>query len=548
MRKSTPKKEKDNTKMEFYYWVYDDGTSASATIDRKTRALTQTHIFCDDTKRKTCWSKLKAKYPKAKYYNVKLECGLKQIRVVQNSSSNSNHIVKVGMESFLQMLEACGQDISGRAEIMKLVSSLLSAYYSRLLFKHGLLPIEDVNYFRAPIIACNNKDGACDLLTSVVQSISVNTQGGQIHRDDKLNYSQLSCLPQLPGKNILDSSFIRLKKGKEKCYDYKYPAQYRDTVVFLKANMLTLKDLRQFQLRNPWAVLVLLGATKQAYITDPIQLDSSIIARYLNESDWDIDHVNEMITHFAIWSRERLHDKSLRQNYKELIHFYNKSISKHNRMRGTYKVRGLQKLWLEIQLLAICEFIEFGVSHKCWSKAESETLLAEWNTLLLPTIFPHPQPIKDLSAPGRPIVPQFDCRNLFEQVLSEMTSQSYWKHFVYVSAKSEFPVRSTNVDIWGYIRTYQDKTAHQRILTLQIREETFNAVAKKLSQIRCDWYDIVKYLRQEMPSYLHTSKTARMPGIGSGEKTLILKVDQLTFLPRDTISMMLSAWYFNANS
>lgn len=542
MTKSTPKK--DTAKMEFYYWVYDDGTEAGATINSSTRTLTQAHTFCDNTKRETCWNKLEAKHPKSKCRKIKLECGLKQIRVVQNSSSNSNHIVKVGMESFLQMLEACGQDISGRAEVMKLVSSLLSAYYSRFLFKHELLPAEDVNYFRAPIVVCNIKDGVYDLLTRVVQSISVNTQ---VPWDDNLRYSQPSCLPQLPSKDTLSSAFVQLKKGKGKYYDSKYPAQYRDTAVFLKANVLSLSDLQKFQRRNPWAVLVLLGATKQAYITDPIQLDSSIIARYLNESDWDIDHVNEMITHFAIWSRERLHDKSLRQNYKELIHFYNKSISKHNRMRGTYKVRGLQKLWLEIQLLAICEFIEFGVSHKCWSKAESETLLAEWNTLLLPTIFPHPQPIKDLSAPGRPIVPQFDCRNLFEQVLSEMTSQSYWKHFVYVSAKSEFPVRSTNVDIWGYIRTYQDKTAHQRILTLQIREETFNVVAKKLGQNSYDWYDIVKCLRQEMPSYLHTSKTTRMPGIGPGEKTLILKVDQLAFLPHNTISMILSAWYFNTN-
>lgn len=119
---------------------------------------------------------------------------------------------------------------------------------------------------------------------------------------------------------------------------------------------------------------------------------------------------------------------------------------------------------------------------------------------------------------------------------------------MYIPVKEDFPLRRGDIEVWGYIRVYQDRKAHQRILTLQIREKEFLKIAEQIAPVSCDWYEIISCFRKKNPVYLHSSRTARMPGIGTEGKTLILKADQLNFLSPEVNEMILSAYLLNGFS
>lgn len=540
---------KDTERTEFYWWAYDDGTETGVLISRKPKREASHRLFDNHLQRKEFQRKIEEKDKQNKFEinKLTLKCELYQVCLrtdqIQGFPFELRNIAEKGKINFLRMLEACGQDTTARTEVLKLVSTLIAAYYFRFLAEAELFSGEKRSNLHAPILTCNLKDGVKDLLQDIVTSVGVDTTdpcGSEAYGE--LYYHQPNCLPQsLSDRQTLDGAYVKLRKSRKEFFETAYPAQYRDTSVFLDARFFSKKDLLQFQQRNPWAVLVFLGIPDQSLMTDPIRLDKSVLASYAYGEAWDKQYVHKLVVCFLDWLKKRLKAENA-GTYGEKLHVLDNLIARHNLRRGTEKVRGLKKFWMETQLLAMEEFCTFGIEFGCWTEEESRTLLAGWKNLLFPECCPFPRPVTDLAEPGRIIIPEYDCEELFKRTLSEILARDKWQHFVYVPSKGTFPTRMNDTEIWGYIRVYQDKKAHQRILTLQIREEQFRTLAHQFCPAECDWYGVLKALRKKAPPYLHPSKTARMPGIGEGEAVLILKADQLRFLPEQANEMILSAY------
>lgn len=541
----------DTGNTDFYWWAYDDGTEAGVVIEKKPKRETYHKLFDNNFQRKEYQGKIAEKYTRKKNAFEKnkltLKCDLYQVCLrtdqIQGFPSELQDIAEKGKNNFLQMLEACGQDTAARAEVLKLVSALMAAYFFRFLAEYDLFSDDRCGDLRAPVLVCSLRDGVNDLLRDVVTSVGVDTTdsfGNEAYGE--LYYHQPSCLPQsLSNRQTLDGAYVKLRKSRKELFETAYPAQYRDTAVFLSARSFSKKDLLQFQKRNPWAVLVFLGITDQNLTVDPIRLDKAVLAHYVYGETWNKESVHKLVVCFLNWLKRRLKRENT-ETYREQLRLLDNLIARHNLRRGSEKIRGLKKFWIETQLLALEEFCTFGSEFGCWTEEESRTLLAGWKNLLLPGCCPFPRPVTDLAEPGRMIIPEYDCEDLFQRAVSEMLAREQWHHFAFVPSKGTFPIRKCDTEIWGYIRVYQDKKAHQRILTLQIREKQFRTLAPRFCPVQCDWYSVLKALREKAPPYLHSSKTTRMPGIGEGESVLILKADQLDFLPSQVKNMILSLY------
>lgn len=535
--------------LDFFWWEYDDGSEAGAAIDDQDDEEVYAKTLDSRAHRKAFQNAVKARSKKKDYEFEKnrltLDCGLKQVDLraknIEIFPSELAAIAANGKTHVLRMLEACGQDLDARTAVLTLFSALLSGYYVRFLADHELFPVTERFDYHAPILACSCKDGAGDFLRSVVSSVGMDTsEADEAEGYGKLNYFQPNCLPQSQSdRRIIDCAYIKLLKSKKKYFDTPYPAQYRDTCVYLNARFFPSQDLFHFQQRNPWAAMVFYGIRDQSLLVDPIRLEGKVLARYSYGESWNEKHVHQLVVCFLDWLKKRLKGVGIKTSFQAQIRLLDSQITQHNQKRGSAKIRGLKKIWLETQLLALEDFTRFGVEFGCWSEEEGATLLAGWKHLLLPTIFAHPLPQVPPGTPGRPILPEHDCMELFQQTLSDITARENWDHFVYVPSKEDFPLQKGEMSVWGYIRAYQDRKAHQTILTLQIREKEFVHLAEQFSPIKCNWYEILDQLRKKEPSYLHASKTTRMPGIGPGEKTLILKVNQLDFLPHESLSFLL---------
>ena len=189
-------------------------------------------------------------------------------------------------------------------------------------------------------------------------------------------------------------------------------------------------------------------------------------------------------------------------------------------------------------------FCAFCVEFGCWEKERGDLLRVQWLNLLLPGVVPYPEQCSlPLDSPERVIVPEHDCETLFREVLNLALAPEHWSNFVLVPSRSKYPLQCDGMQVWGYIREYSDNKHHCRILTLQIREDVFCELAKSLTPVSCDWYKIIKALRERAPSYLLESRTVRMPGIGNAERTLILSVDRLKdIVSQDALNFLLRCY------
>jgi hypothetical protein len=540
--------EKEKSGTEFFWWAYDDGTEAGAAIDVKSKKEICSKIFKNKEERIKFQQTIKAKNKKKFEFEknkLMLKSGLPQFDLRANGiilKWQKAEIAKNGREHLFRMLEACGQDFKARAEVIKLISSLLSAYYFGYLTFNNIFSLaQPLKILCAPILACNVRDGAAETLESMVASVAVDTTEpfyGEMEYG-KLFYNQPNCLPQnLKDRHTIDCAYIRLGKSKKKCFETLYPAQYRDTSAFINARFFAGNDLFQFQQRNPWASLVFYGISDSRLVVEPIRLDGKIFAKFVNGETWDVEAVHKLILYFVNWLHKNFKKGKLFPRLKAKLIFYDRLIEKHNRRRGSAKIRGLHKAWMEMQLLAVKDFSDFGTEFGCWTAEEGEQLTAEWTNLLLPDCCPYPQSAVMPEVHRVTIFPEHDCVTLFEKTLEAILNDKMnWKHFIYVPPKTDFLTEKAGAEIWGYIRDYQDRKAHQSIVTLQIREEIMRRLAKNFCPAECDWYDVIKYLRKKDLNYLHQSKTVRMPGIGEEEKTLILKVSQLDFLSDEAKSI-----------
>lgn len=533
---------------DFFFWQYDDGTEAAVAIDQDDKKEIYSKIFDDKAARKQYQKRIQAQ-------NEKKELEFEKNRLYINSGlnyaepavGNRREISASAKPHLLRMLEACGQDLDARTQMIQLFSGLLAGYYFAFLSLNNIFPVEEPAINHAPVLTCKLKDGVNDLLRDVTESLCISTSNSNSkYSYGGLIYTQPCCLPtSTASKKILDCAYIELGRSSNKTFPTSYPAQYRETGVFLDTRFFPGADLLHFQRRNCWVSLVLYGAKDQSLVTDPIRLDSMILSQYAYQDSWDKSSVHALILHFVNWLTHRFKQDNICAYYKQQLRNYLQIIRQHNQKRGSIKIRKLKCLWMEAQLLAMEEFILFGVEFGCWSKEEGFILLAGWKHLLLSECGPYPCVLAPIGTPGRPILPEQDCTELFETTLATMLSSENWPHFIYVPSKSNFEEFVNSIEIWGYLREYQDKKSRERIPTLQIRETVFCKIAKQLSSVSCNWYEIIKHLRQVAPPYVHPSKTTRMPGIGAGEKALILKLDWLTFLSDEANSFLLQRILFN---
>lgn len=539
----------DETGTDFFTWRYDNGTEAGVAIDVGTDEEIYAKTFENTFRRKAFQKSVKERSQKKNLSFDKnklcLDCGIGNVTFKANRvnpfPSTLQEVAKNGTTNLLHMLEACGQDVKSRTEVFQLFSALLSSYYFRFLSESALLvPPERLN-LHAPILACNLKDGSEALLRDIVASVAIDTSDPYSKEEyGELSYHQPCCLPtDFTNRRITNCAYIQLRKSKKKFFDTHHPAQYRDTGVFLSARSFSGRDLIQFQQRNLWATQVFYGVRDQNLLMDPIRLDGSVFANYAYESSWDTGSVCRFIVYFITWVQERLKNKDTIY-FKGRLQAFDYLIAAHNRKRGTKKIRRIQKSWLLTQLLAVEEFWQFGKEVNCWSENDGAQLLAEWNHLLLPECYPYPQMISNQPAQQRFILPERDCVELFQELLKHALSEKHLEHIAYVPPKGDFPLKRHDCEVWGYVREYQSRKSHQRILTLQIREVQLVKIAGQLSSVSCDWYEIMNHLRKKKPHYLLSAKVARMPGIGTQEKTLILDVAQLSFLTDKALNLLWS--------
>ena len=462
--------------------------------------------------------------------------------------------------ALMQMMNSCGTDEEGRRTMVQLLSAGLAGYLFRLCSKKGLLSVsEPVNYLTAPRITCSAADGATDALRLIMQSIGLDTEEVlTAHADEG---SVESCLPvYLPPvgneRRIIDCAYAQVCKGKQdKAGDEKYygevlAAQYRDTVVGVNTAFFTARDVKDFVRRNRWATIIQLGDKRG--IVEPIRINGKILARAWQSDGWDAIAVQGLIRDFLLWMTADLFGEdrkgvcSKEMALKDACDRANQRISENNQKRGTPKHKGLQRLWLETQMMVLRELESYLFDMGFWTRKEGQNTLNGWLHALLPAVYSLPIDNLPVDDPKHLLNYETDSQMLFKNLLTAMVTPENYKHFIAVPVKGEFPMKKADgTDIWGYVRGFQvmGKDGHRyRVPTLQIREDVLTGVAPMLMPIECDWLTVIKTVREQQPDYLvGKSRNVRLPVDGESKlcATLVLSVEKLLWLSEKAQSILL---------
>ena len=462
--------------------------------------------------------------------------------------------------ALMQMINSCGTDEEGRRTMVQLLSAGLAGYLFRLCSKKGLLSVsEPVNYLTAPRITCSAADGATDALRLIMQSIGLDTEEVlTAHADEG---SVESCLPvYLPPvgneRRIIDCAYAQVCKGKQdKAGDEKYygevlAAQYRDTVVGVNTAFFTARDVKDFVRRNRWATIIQLGDKRG--IVEPIRINGKILARAWQSDGWDAIAVQGLIRDFLLWMTADLFGEdrkgvcSKEMALKDACDRANQRISENNQKRGTPKHKGLQRLWLETQMMVLRELESYLFDMGFWTREEGRNTLNGWLHALLPAVYSPPVDNLPVDNPKHLLSYEADSQMLFKNLLTAMVTPGNYKHFMAVPVKGEFPMKKADgTDIWGYVRGFQvtGKDGHRyRVPTLQIREDVLTEVAATLMPIECDWLTVIKTVREQQPDYLvGKSRNVRLPVDGKSKlcATLVLSVEKLLWLSEEAQNILL---------
>ena len=232
---------------------------------------------------------------------------------------------------------------------------------------------------------------------------------------------------------------------------------------------------------------------------------------------------------------------------KKQLQNANRRIDEHNRKRGTLKYRGLQRLWLETQIVALGELMSYMDMLGFWEADEGQSTLNGWLHALLPSVYPVPVDNLPVDDPKHHLNYEADSQKLFGKLLAAMGTPENCKHFMAVQAKGECPMKKADgTDVWGYVRGFQitGKDGHRyRVPTLQIREDVLTA-AKLLGKedVPCDVYKLVKIhpftpeLISEISRYdvvLFAEECVACGGIGEHLETALQKAGwQGTYIHR----------------
>ena len=462
--------------------------------------------------------------------------------------------------ALMQMMNSCGTDEEGRRTMVQLLSAGLAGYLFRLCSERGLLSVsEPVNYLTAPRITCSAADGATDALRLIMQSIGLDTEEVlTAHADEG---SVESCLPvYLPPvgneRRIIDCAYAQVCKGKQdKAGDEKYygevlAAQYRDTVVGVNTAFFTARDVKDFVRRNRWATIIQLGDKRG--IVEPIRINGKILARAWQSDGWDAIAVQGLIRDFLLWMTADLFGEdrkgvcSKEMALKDACDRANQRISENNQKRGTPKHKGLQRLWLETQMMVLRELESYLLDMGFWTRKEGQNTLNGWLHTLLPAVYSPPIDNLPVDDPKHLLNYEADSQMLFKNLLTAMVTPGNYKYFMAVPVKGEFPMKKADgTDIWGYVRGFQvtGKDGHRyRVPTLQIREDVLTEVAAMLMPIECDWLTVIKTVREQQPDYLvGKSRNVRLPVDGESRlcATLVLSVEKLLWLSEEAQNILL---------
>lgn len=487
---------------------------------------------------------------------------------VRTFSSGIEHLFQRGSTfktqaaptALMQMMNSCGTDEEGRRTMVQLLSAGLAGYLFRLCSERGLLSVsEPVNYLTAPRITCSAADGATDALRLIMQSIGLNTEEVlAAHADKGSVESQLPvCLPSIGNeRRIIDCAYAQVCKGKQdKAGDEKYygevlAAQYRDTVVGVNTAFFTARDVKDFVRRNRWATIIQLG--DKCGIVEPIRINGKILARAWQSDGWDAIAVQGLIRDFLLWMTADLFGEdrkgvcSKEMALKDACDRANQRISENNQKRGTPKHKGLQRLWLETQMMVLRELESYLFDMGFWTRKEGRNTLNGWLHALLPAVYSPPIDNLPVDDPKHLLNYEADSQMLFKNLLTAMVTPGNYKHFMAVPVKGEFPMKKADgTDIWGYVRGFQvtGKNGHRyRVPTLQIREDVLTEVAATLMPIECDWLTVIKTVREQQPDYLvGKSRNVRLPVDGKSKlcATLVLSVEKLLWLSEEAQNILL---------
>lgn len=469
--------------------------------------------------------------------------------------------------ALLQMLNSCGSDVDGRRTILQVVSASLSGYIFRLcseweLFTYG----EPVPYETAPRIVCSRADGAGNALRQVMASLFLDTE--ELLTAGAAAGTAESHLPAyLPSvgneRQITDCAYAQVCKGErdkednEKYFDEPLAAQYRDTAVGIDTAFFRAPDVENFVRRNRWVTIIQLG--NKCELELPIRIEGKILARSWCGDAWDIAAVRSLIDGFLrrIYTcglsetegeKQEVINKKERERSLLLEHLKvaSQRIDTHNSRRGTEKYRGLQRLWLETQIVVLGELMSYMSMLGFWEEDEGQATLNGWLHALLPAVYSPPVDNLPVDDPKHLLNYEADSQMLFKNLLTAMVTPGNYKHFMAVPVKGEFPMKKADgTDIWGYVRGFQvtGKDGHRyRVPTLQIREDVLTEVAATLMPIECDWLTVIKTVREQQPDYLvGKSRNVRLPVDGKSKlcATLVLSVEKLLWLSEEAQNILL---------
>ena len=501
----------------------------------------------------------KTKLPTKKAKAGKFRGGLKHL-YMRSTDRQSLEKRQSACTALMQMMNSCGSDEEGRRTMVQILSAGLAGYLFRLCSERGLLSIsEPINYLTAPRITCSATDGATDALRLIMQSIGLDTEKVlTAHADEGSVESYLPVyLPPVGNERlIIDCACARVCKGKqdedgnEEYYDEALAAQYRDTVVSINTAFFTARDITDFVRRNRWATIIQLG--DKCGIVEPIRINGKILARAWQSDGWDAMAVQGLIRDFLLWMTADLFGEdrkgvcSKEMALKDACDRANQRISENNQKRGTPKHKGLQRLWLETQMMVLRELGSYLFDMGFWTRKEGQNTLNGWLHALLPAVYSLPIDNLPMDDPKHLLNYETDSQMLFKNLLNAMVTPENYKHFMAVPVKGEFPMKKADgTDIWGYVREFQmmGKDGHRyRVPTLQIREDVLTGVAPMLMPIECDWLTVIKTVREQQPDYLvGKSRNVRLPVDGESKlcATLVLSVEKLLWLSEEAQNILL---------
>ena len=96
-------------------------------------------------------------------------------------------------------------------------------------------------------------------------------------------------------------------------------------------------------------------------IVEPIRINGKILARAWQSDGWDAIAVQGLIRDFLLWMTADLFGEdrkgvcSKEMALKDACDRASQKISENNKKRGTPKYKGIQRLWLEVQMMVLCQ-------------------------------------------------------------------------------------------------------------------------------------------------------------------------------------------------